>query len=157
LDEACGRHRNAHLGETHAVVIVQGGKLSFEHYGDGYTPDQTHLLVDASRSPRLVGSWSADGKLDIYAPATCRSADARRSPRAITRTCCCDVQRLKFIEDYVHGGTPRSACWRCSIFGSRHGHYAAMQRSTIGRQSLAYASGTPTSCLAAFSRRWGRP
>jgi CubicO group peptidase (beta-lactamase class C family) len=57
--------------ETHAVVIVQGGRLIHERYGPQHGPGATCLSWSMAKSitQALVGLLVKDGKLDIYAPA----------------------------------------------------------------------------------------
>jgi CubicO group peptidase (beta-lactamase class C family) len=111
LDEACGKRRNPHLGQTHAVVIIQGGKLTFDHYGDGFTPDQTHHSWSMAKSitQALIGILVADGKLDVDALADVPEWTFGDPRGQITLD---DLLRmssgLKFVEDYVGGGPERS-------------------------------------------------
>lgn len=58
------------LGETRAVVIIQGGRLVFERYADGYTRD-TRLnswSMAKSVTHALVGAASMQGRVSIDAP-----------------------------------------------------------------------------------------
>ncbi|WP_228126628.1 serine hydrolase domain-containing protein [Candidatus Viadribacter manganicus] len=72
------------MGETRAVVIVQGGRLVFERYGDGYTRD-TRLnswSVGKSITHALVGAAVLQGRLSIDAPMgnpAWRAGDRRAS------------------------------------------------------------------------------
>lgn len=63
-----GRH--ALLGETRAVVIIQGGRLVFERYADGYSRD-TRLnswSMAKSVTHALVGAAVLQGRVSIDAP-----------------------------------------------------------------------------------------
>lgn len=57
--------------ETHAVVIVQGGRLIHERYGPDHGPDKTCMSWSMAKSitQALAGVLVGDGKLDIEAPA----------------------------------------------------------------------------------------
>ncbi len=95
------------VGETHALAIVQGGKLIFERYGEGYGPDATYPSWSKAKSitQALVGLLALDGKLDVHAPAQVPEWTAAGDPRAaITLDQLLRMSSgLKFIEDYVPG------------------------------------------------------
>ncbi|HVZ99563.1 MAG TPA: serine hydrolase [Caulobacterales bacterium] len=58
------------LGETRAVVIIQGGRLVYERYGDGYGP-ATRLIswsMAKSFTHALVGAAVLQGRVNIDAP-----------------------------------------------------------------------------------------
>ena len=58
------------MGETRAVVIVQGGRIVFERYGEGYSRD-THLnswSVGKSITHALVGAAVLQGRVAIDTP-----------------------------------------------------------------------------------------
>lgn len=59
------------FGETHAVAIVQGGRLIHERYGPEHGPDKTCMSWSKAKSitQALAGVLVGDGKLDIFAPA----------------------------------------------------------------------------------------
>ena len=71
LDHAFATTAPDDLGETHALVIVQGGKLIKERYWTGFGPDVTCPSWSKAKSitQALVGMLVDDGKLDIHAPA----------------------------------------------------------------------------------------
>jgi len=72
------------MGETRAVLIVQGGRVVFERYSDGYTRD-TRLnswSVGKSITHALVGAAVLQGRLGIDAPMgnpAWRAGDRRAS------------------------------------------------------------------------------
>lgn len=72
------------MGETRAVVVIQGGRVVFERYGDGYTRD-TRLnswSVGKSLTHALVGAAVLQGRLGIDAPMgnpAWRAGDRRAS------------------------------------------------------------------------------
>lgn len=71
LDAAFGADPAGDLGATHAVVIVQGGRLLAERYADGFGPDVTCRSWSMAKSitQAFVGIAVGDGRLDIHAPA----------------------------------------------------------------------------------------
>ena len=107
LDQAFGPNAAAHLGETHALVIIQGGKLIFEQYGKGRGPEDTcHSWSKAkSITQALVGLLVGDGLIDIHAPADVPEWRAPGDPRgAITLDQLLRMSSgLKFTEVYLPG------------------------------------------------------
>ncbi len=105
LDHALSTQRTDDLGETHAALIVQGGRLIVERYGPGRGPDQTLPSWSMAKSitQALVGMLVGDGLLDIHVPADVpewRGADDPR--RAITLDLLLRMSSgLAFVEDYV--------------------------------------------------------
>lgn len=93
------------LGETHAVVVIQGGKLILERYGAGRGPDDTcHSWSKAkSITQALVGMLVGDGKIDIYRPADVPEWSGAGDPRgAITLDQMLRMSSgLKFNEAYL--------------------------------------------------------
>ena len=73
----------ARLGETHALAIVQGGRLIFERYGEGFGPEKTYPSWSKAKSitHALVGLAVGDGKLDIQAPADAPEWQGAGDPR----------------------------------------------------------------------------
>ncbi|OYW89777.1 MAG: serine hydrolase, partial [Caulobacterales bacterium 32-67-6] len=53
------------LGETHAALIVQGGRVVLERYGEGFGPEATYPSWSKAKSitQALVGLLVAEGKL----------------------------------------------------------------------------------------------
>jgi CubicO group peptidase (beta-lactamase class C family) len=96
------------LGETHALLVVQRGRITFERYGEGFDASSTHHSWSKAKSitQALIGLLVRDGKLDIRAPADVPewANDARA---AITLDQLLRMSSgLKFIEDYAPGGGP---------------------------------------------------
>jgi CubicO group peptidase (beta-lactamase class C family) len=58
------------LGETREVVIIQGGRLVFERYAPGYTPDMRLVSWSMAKSvtQALVGVAVQQGSVDIDKP-----------------------------------------------------------------------------------------
>jgi CubicO group peptidase (beta-lactamase class C family) len=71
VDEAFAAKSTPRLGETHALVIVQGGRMVHEQYGEGFGPDQTYPSWSKAKSitHALVGIATGDGKIDVMGPA----------------------------------------------------------------------------------------
>ncbi|MEQ1755139.1 MAG: serine hydrolase [Micropepsaceae bacterium] len=91
------------LGETHALLVVQGGRVVFERYGDEFDASSTHHSWSKAKSitQALVGMLVKDGKLDIRARADVPewSGDARAD---ITLDQLLRMSSgLKFSEDYA--------------------------------------------------------
>jgi CubicO group peptidase (beta-lactamase class C family) len=94
------------LNETHALIIVQGGKLITERYWAGFGPDVTCPSWSKAKSitQALVGILVRDGKIDIHAPADVPEwHEAPNDPRAaITLDLLMRMSSgLAFREDYV--------------------------------------------------------
>ncbi|HEX4180665.1 MAG TPA: serine hydrolase [Caulobacteraceae bacterium] len=113
LDRALGRPRADDLGETHAVLVVQGGRLVLERYGPGRRPDRTLPSWSMAKSvtQALVGLAVGDGLLDIHAPASVPEWRGGDDPRgAITLDLLLRMSSgLAYVEDYVPAVTDRSA------------------------------------------------
>lgn len=107
LNQAYGPERRGELGETHALLVVQRGRLVFDHYGDGFSGDQTHASWSMAKSitHALVGFLVAQGRLDIQAPADVPEWRAPGDPRgAITLDQLLRMSSgLAFVEEYAPG------------------------------------------------------
>ncbi len=105
LDHALSTQTTDDLGETHAVLIVQGGRLIVERYGPGRGPDQTFPSWSMAKSitQALLGIAVGDGLVDIHAPAKVPEWSGRGDPRgAITLDLLLRMSSgLAFVEDYV--------------------------------------------------------
>ena len=92
------------LGETHALVIVQGGKLILERYAEGYGPDATYPSWSMAKSmtQALAGMLVMDGGLDVHAPADVPEWRGAGDPRgALTLDLLLRMSSgLAFVEDY---------------------------------------------------------
>jgi len=75
--------RHERLGETRAVVIVQGGRLVLERYASGFGPDTAMISWSVAKSitQALVGIAVAKGLVDIDRPMG-NPRWARGDPRA---------------------------------------------------------------------------
>jgi len=108
LAEAFAAKDTPTLGETHALLVVQGGRVTFERYGEGFDASSTHHSWSMAKSitQALIGLLVRDGKLDAAAPADVPewTDDARG---AITLDQLLRMSSgLKFIEDYAPNGGP---------------------------------------------------
>lgn len=96
------------MGETHAFLAVQGGKIVAERYWRGFDASSTHHSWSQAKSmtQALVGILVREGKLDIHAPADVPEWQGTDDPRrAITLDQLLRMSSgLKFAEDYVDAG-----------------------------------------------------
>jgi CubicO group peptidase (beta-lactamase class C family) len=93
------------LGVTDAVLVIQGGAIRYERYGEEFDRDSRFPSWSKAKSitQALVGLAVAEGRLDIHAPADVPAwkDDARA---AITLDQLLRMSSgLKFVEDYVPG------------------------------------------------------
>ncbi len=74
--------------ETHAVVIIQGGRLIYERYGPDHGPDVTCMSWSKAKSitHALAGILVGDGKLNIHAPADVPEWKTPGDPRGAITT-----------------------------------------------------------------------
>jgi CubicO group peptidase (beta-lactamase class C family) len=95
------------LGESHALVIIQGGRLLLERYAPGFGPLTTCRSWSMAKSitHALTGLLVADGRIDIFAPADVPEWSAPGDPRgAITLDQLLRMSSgLAFREAYVPG------------------------------------------------------
>jgi CubicO group peptidase (beta-lactamase class C family) len=83
-DEAFAAPSTEALGETHAMVIVQHGRLVAERYGEGFGPARTYPSWSKAKSitQALVGLAVGDKRLDVHAPADVPEWRGAGDPRA---------------------------------------------------------------------------
>lgn len=107
LAAAFAARETSELGETHAVLAVQGGRLVLERYGEGYGRDRTCASWSKAKSitHALVGIAVGDGRLDVHARADVPEWSASADPRsAITLDQLLRMSSgLKFTEVYGPG------------------------------------------------------
>jgi CubicO group peptidase (beta-lactamase class C family) len=157
LDYAFGPGSHADLGETHALVIVQGGRLVAERYAEGFGPDQTYPSWSMAKSitQALAGMLVGDGRLDIHAPADVPEWRAPGDPRgAITLDLLLRMSSgLTFVEDY-EPDHPSDVI--AMLFGEGKNdvaHFAARQPLAHPPGSFwSYSSGTTNIVSRALSR-----
>ena len=138
VEAAFGDRRDPELGETQAVVIIQGGKLVFEKYAPGFGAAVSCRSWSMAKSitHALVGVAVADGLIEIHAPA---EAPLWREPgdprRAITLDHLLRMSSgLAWVEDYEPG---RPSDVIEMLFGAGKDDVAAFAQS----KPLAHAPG----------------
>ena len=108
LDMAFSELTAGSLGETHAFLAVQGGRIVTERYGRGFGPESTHPSWSKAKSitHALIGILVREGKIDIHAPADAPEWQQEGDPRqTITLDQLLRMSSgLKFAEDYVDAG-----------------------------------------------------
>lgn len=104
LGEAFAGDPPARLGETHAVLVAQRGRIVLERYWTGFGPDRTYPSWSMAKSitHALIGILVRDGKLDVHAPADVPEWQDPDDPRrAITLDQLLRMSSgLAFREDY---------------------------------------------------------
>ena len=145
------------LGESHALVVVQGGRLVFERYGEDYGPERTYPSWSKAKSitHALVGIAVGDGKLDIAAPADIPEGRAAGDPRgAITLDHLLRMSSgLAWIEDYVPGHPSDVIAMLFAEGKDDVAGYAA--KSKLGHEPgtfWQYSSGTTNLVVLALAR-----
>jgi CubicO group peptidase (beta-lactamase class C family) len=105
IDTAFAAKATPELGETHALLIVQGGRIVFERYGEGFGPEITYPSWSKAKSitHALTGILVGDGKLDVFAPAGAPEWQGAGDPRgAITLDHLLRMSSgLKWLEEYL--------------------------------------------------------
>ena len=102
-----GGGRGASYGETFALLLVQGGELVFERYGDGIGADDTQRSWSMAKSMThaLAGLLIADGSLavdDLAPVGDWRDAGDLRSQIRIEHLLRM-TDGLDFVEDFTPG------------------------------------------------------
>ncbi|KCZ93330.1 serine hydrolase domain-containing protein [Hyphomonas johnsonii] len=96
------------MGETHAFLAVQGGRIVIERYWRDYTAADTFPSWSEAKSitHALIGILVREGKIDIHAPADVPEWQGQDDPRRhITLDQLLRMSSgLKFAEDYVDAG-----------------------------------------------------
>jgi CubicO group peptidase (beta-lactamase class C family) len=97
------------IGETHALLVIQGGRLLAERYGEGFGPQSTCWSWSMAKSvtQALVGIAVGDGLIDIHAPADV--PEWRAQPDDLRVTITLDLllrmsSGLAFVENYTADG-----------------------------------------------------
>lgn len=108
LDMAFADTPPERLGETHAFLAVQGGKIVSERYWRDYRAENTYPSWSMAKSitQALVGILVSRGRIDIHAPADVPEWQGEGDPRqTITLDQLLRMSSgLKFAEDYVDAG-----------------------------------------------------
>ena len=161
LDAAFTPDSAPKLGRTDVVLIVQGGRIVYERYGDGLTADSTFPSWSKAKSitQALAGILVGDGRLDIHAPADVPEwRAAPGDPRAAITTD--QLLRmssgLKFVEDYVPGHVSDVIEMLYGAGKDDTAAYAAAQPLEHPPGAvMSYASGTTNIVARALSRALG--
>jgi len=107
LDHAFAPAAAPDLGETHALLVVSGGRLVVERYASGFGPDIAcpSWSIAKSITHALVGLLAGEKRLDVAAPAEVPQWRSAGDPRgAITLDHLLRMSSgLAFIEEYVTG------------------------------------------------------
>lgn len=135
------------LGQTHAFLAVQGGRIVRERYADGHGQGSTQHSWSMAKSitQALVGLLVKDGLVDIHAPADVPEwQDAGDPRRAITLDQLLRMSSgLRFTEDYVDAGVSHTIEM---LFGAGKddvaGFAAAMPLDHAPGSHWSYSSGT---------------
>src|SRR5579875_1939153 len=105
LEEAFSPEGVSRIGETHALVVIQGGKLVLERYAEGMGPETTHPSWSKAKSIThgLTGVLVGDGLIDVKTPPGAPEWSGPDDPRgAITWDQLLRMSSgLKFNEVYV--------------------------------------------------------
>ena len=138
VDEAFAQRFTPTLGETHVLLVVQGGRIVYERYGEGFTVESTHHSWSKAKSvtQALAGILVQDGILDIHAPADVPEwvGDARAG---ITLDHLLRMSSgLCFVEEYDPNGPASDVI--AMLFGEGKADVAAYAIS----RPLAHAPGT---------------
>jgi len=145
------------FAETHAVVIVQGGRLVFERYGPEHGPDATCMSWSMAKSitHALAGLLVKDGRLDIYAPADVPEWAGAGDPRgAITLDHLLRMSSgLEFSEVYEPDKPSDTIAMMWGEGKDDVAHYAASKPLIHQPDSFwSYSSGTTNIVARALAR-----
>src|SRR5690606_12376553 len=71
------------MGETRALIVMHGGEIAAERYGEGYGPDRRFIGWSMSKTVTgvLVGMLVADGRLRLGEPAPVEHWQRAGDPR----------------------------------------------------------------------------
>ena len=144
--------------ETHAVVIIQGGRLIYERYGPDHGPDVTCMSWSKAKSitQALAGILVGDGKLDIHAPADVPEWQTPGDPRgAITTDQLLRMSSgLEFAEVYEVDKPSDTIAMMWGVGKDDVAHYAATSRWWVPRTASGpILRAPPTSSRASWPRR----
>jgi CubicO group peptidase (beta-lactamase class C family) len=108
LDLAFSVESHPAMGETHAFLAVQGGRVVAERYAGGqHTAASTYPSWSMAKSitQLLIGFLAAEEAIDIDAPLNAPEWQAEDDPRALlTWTQLLHMSSgLEFVEDYIDG------------------------------------------------------
>ncbi len=109
LDRAFAGTADGPMGATHALVVVQGGAIVAERYGDGFGPEATYPSWSMAKSitQLLIGFLAAEGRVDVDAALDAPEWRTPGDPRAglTWRSLLHMTSGLSFVEVYLQGQT----------------------------------------------------
>lgn len=157
LDYAFAEEPPEDIAETHALLVVQNGKLVTERYWKDHGPDQTFKSWSMAKSitHALIGILVREGMIDIHGPADVLEWKEPGDPRgAITLDQLLRMSSgLRFVEEYVEG-IPSDV--REMLYGSGRPDTAAFAASFPLEHEpgsfWSYSSGT-TNIVARIAKR----
>lgn len=160
MQDAFAARSTPRLGETHALVIVQGGRIVHEQYGEGFGPEQTYPSWSKAKSitHALVGIATGDGRLDVMAPADAPEWRGAGDPRgAITLDHLLRMSSgLAWVEEYL---PDRPSDVIAMLFGDGKADVAGFAASAPLAQPPGaqwyYSSGTTNIVSRALARAIG--
>ena len=152
-------HGFSAFDETHGLVIVQGGRLIFERYGEGRGPEDTCMSWSKAKSitQALIGVLVKDGLIDIHARADVEEWQAPGDPRgAITLDQLLRMSSgLEFSEVYLPDQPSDTIAMMWGSGKDDVAHYAADKPLAHPVGSYwSYSSGT-TNIVARIAARVG--
>ncbi len=160
VDHAFSAPSTPDLGETHALAIIQGGKLIYERYNAGFGPEMTYPSWSMAKSmtQALVGMAQGDGRLDVMAQADVPEWRGAGDPRGgLTLDVLLRMSSgLDWIEDYL---PDRPSDVRAMLFGEGKGDVAAYAvAKPLAHEPgsfFQYSSGTTNIVVSALGRTLG--
>lgn len=146
------------FGETHAVVIIMGGRLVYERYGPEHGPDITCMSWSKAKSitHALAGLLVADGLLDVEAPADVPEWASPGDPRgAITTDQLLRMSSgLSFAEVYEADKPSDTIAMMWGEGKDDVAHYAATRPLAYAPDSYwSYSSGTTNIVARILAKR----
>jgi CubicO group peptidase (beta-lactamase class C family) len=160
LDAAFAPDALDRIGRTDAMLVVQGGRIVYERYGEGLTAENTFPSWSKAKSMThaLTGLLVGDGLVDIDAPADVPEWRGEGDPRgAITLDQLLRMSSgLKFTEEY-DSEQPSDVIEM--LFGSGQADTAAFAANfPLAHEPgavMAYSSGTTNIIARALARALG--
>ena len=160
LEEAFAAAATPSLGETHALLVVQGGRIVFERYNEGFGPEMTYRSWSMAKSitHALVGMAVGDGRIDVSAPADVPEWRGAGDPRgAITLDQLLRMSSgLDWVEEYLPDRP--SDVREMLFFGGQAdmaGYAAAKPLAQAPGSHFYYSSGTTNIIARALAKAEG--
>lgn len=162
LNRAFSAEVQTDMGETHAFLAVQGGRIIAERYAGGpHTATSTYPSWSMAKSitQLLIGFLAAEGAVDVDAPIKPPEWQADDDPRSrLTWTHLLHMSSgLQFVEDYIDGA--RSDVIEMLFASGKDdvaGYAAAKPLAHAPDTVFNYASGTSNILSRAMGLKVGR-